>query len=141
MTRFHCACPRPAYDDLDRRPNTCVKCAGYIDPAWVSSDANVQTFFDRLTSCQNLPENFPAFRAHCERRELAGRSTFGFRYLDRDSIEDTLEEACDLAIYPYLHGLRLVREGNADYLDLPLTAAYNASQAYDAMLQERERLK
>lgn len=132
----YCKCAEPRETLNPRKRGSCVKCGKQFDPAWVSSDDHVRVFFNRLSSCRYLEESFPAFRQMCERRELAGRETFGFRYLDRDNLTEAMEEAADLALYPYLDWLQAAREGRPDEdFDLVLTIAYHASLAFDAAVR------
>lgn len=136
-----CGCEQPVRHPTPMRRHTCVKCGLQMDPAWESNDANLMAFTNRLTDCQTVPPTIASFIAHCEAREKAGRDHFGFLYLKRDNIAEGLEEACDLGLYPYLDILQAKRRGEdgEDGIDLALTVAYHASQAYDALLRLRER--
>lgn len=138
--RRECDCKQPEPHVKPGKQNWCVKCGGYLADHWRSSNANVAQFFNRLSDCQNVEGTFPAFRAQCERRELAGRSTFRYKYLSRDNIADGFEEACDLALYPYLDALKAQREGLGDEdIDLCLQVAFYAAMAYDTLARLRAK--
>lgn len=133
-----CECPEP--NPKPKKPDTCVRCGFAISPRWATSDAHMMRFFNRLSDCRNLEASFPAFRQLCERREKAGRDTFRYAYLNRDDLSEGMEEAADLALYPYLDSLKMIREGREgeDY-DLVLTVAFHAAQAFDALARLKEK--
>lgn len=128
--RFDCRCERPVRSPNPRRKDTCVACSGWVNPAWDSTSPNLAAFFERLA--ESAPDAWlDAFREHCELRELTGREKFGHSYLVRNNPVEATEEAADGALYIYLDGLRLIREGHSDdALDVRLCAAYHFAQAH-----------
>lgn len=130
-----CECSEPRETANPRKAGSCVKCGKHFDPEWTSSDQTMTEFFNRLSSCRFLEESFPAFRQMCERRERAGRDTFGFSYLVRDNLEEAREELSDAAVYMALDILKARHDGTDECADLALTVAYHASRAFDALGQ------
>jgi hypothetical protein len=80
-----------------------------------------------------LPGTDPGFVEHCRARETRGRDVFGLLYLDRDNPREAMEEACDLAIYCYLHILRKRREGVEVDRTQVLEAAQLAAKAWSIL--------
>jgi hypothetical protein len=119
--------------------NTCVKCGSHIPSQW----GEVKSFYDDLAEA--IPDGgdvaFQVFRTICEAREEAGRDHFGYRFLDRDNVEDAFEEAADGANYAAFEVRRLRRAGMDDQYDAALSAAWHFFQAFKAMnrLREKER--
>ncbi len=140
MSLRECECPRPVAKVKPGRERFCERCGFYLGDSWRSSDANLDRFFNSLTSCQNVPITVADFEGLCDRREREGRDKFKFAYLDRDNISEAAEEAADLALYMYLDLLKAEREGNGDEgRDLAMTVAFHAAQAYDALARLRQK--
>lgn len=137
MSECDCRIPRP-HPKPEKR-GWC-RCGLRLGEGWESNDHNLDTFFNYLNSCQNVPATIAEFEALCERRERHGRDHFGFAYLDRDNIAEAAEEAADLLLYMYLHQLGAERKGDADEgRDLAYTAAFHAAQAYDALVRLKSK--
>jgi hypothetical protein len=106
-----------------------------MDPAWVLSDDTVSRFFDSLERIVREAdptelEHFTDFRHHCEERERAGRTHFGFKYLTRDNSADALEEFSDAANYALFDTLVGVREDAPEDLGPALEVAYHAFKGH-----------
>lgn len=134
MTLRTCKCPRP--NPKPQKKDTCVQCGSHIPKEW----GEVKTFYDDLEEA--IPDSgqaFSVFRTICEAREAAGRDHFGYRFLDRDNVEDAFEEAADGANYAAFEVRRLRRKGMDDQYDAALSAAYHFFQAFKAMNRLREK--
>ena len=142
-----CDCEAPNPYPAPHKAHTCVKCLGWINPAWTSNDKTMGAFLSSLARILDLdPEVAPSanneawqrFRAHCEGREFAGRKTFIHSFHARNNIWEAMEEAADglnYLAFQSLVDLRAGKEG-ADR-DLLLTAAYHFYLAYEAMVRIR----
>ena len=143
-TITHCPCPEPKEPLNPRGKGSCIKCGRLLNPEWVDSEKNVAKLFDRLAEA--LPpgeadsEAWWAFRAHCESRERMGRSTFGFRYLNRSNTSEALEEAADYCLYLLLDSLREIRDnGSEEDMDLVLIGARHAFKCHETARHLRAR--
>lgn len=136
MSRF-CKCETPR-DSVDpRRAGWCARCLRRLNPEWLSTDKTVREFFDSLQRA--LPSHdseWQAFRQMCETRERVGRKEYGLEYFKRNNLNEAMEEASDLALYPFLDSLVAIKDGRAgeDY-DLVLEIAFHAFQAYRKILR------
>ena len=135
-----CECPKPNPRVTPGKENICVRCRFLIADRWSPTDDNLNEFFNRLSDCQHVEASFPQFRQMAEERVREGRETYGYRYMAADNLAEGLEEAADLAIYPLLDDLKMIREGRGgeDY-DLVLTIAFHAAQAFDALVRLKQR--
>jgi len=135
MTLRTCRCARP--NPKPQKPNFCVQCGCHIPREW----GEIKSFYDDLAEA--TPDGggsaFQVFRAICEAREAAGRDHFGYRFLDRDNVEDAFEEAADGANYAAFEVRRLRRAGMDDQYDAALSAAWHFFQAFKAMNRLREK--
>ena len=144
-----CRCEEPRESADPRREGLCEKCSLRLSPAWTSNDDTFAEFFDRLEATfpgyrsspdWEPPESFQMFRSQCQGREMAGRRTYGLRYLNRRNRKDAREEATDLALYMLFDSLREIRrEGYDDDIDLALTAAWYAYKAYATTLDLKHK--
>lgn len=131
MSLRECACPVP--EPKPQRPSVCVRCGFSLDTDWVCNDRTVDAFLDRLG--ETIPgkgEAWQHFRLHLEAREAAGRDTFRQSFLGKDLLQEAREEAVDLALYLCLHSLKRLRSCDDQHMDLVLTVAHHAYQAYAA---------
>lgn len=132
-----CQCRKPGNPSNPRRSGSCVKCGKHFGPEWVSSDETFNQFFDRLRdSIPTVGPEFDAFLLQCKQRELAGRDTFGYAYLDRDNVVEAYEEAVDGALYSFLDVLATIRDNGDDPdIGFALTAAASFYSAYRALVE------
>ncbi len=132
MNGCGCPVPRPRQPNpnFPTRDKSCSACGKLINQSFVSSDERFDEFFDQL---MQLPGTDPGFVEHCRDRETRGRDVFGLLYLDRDNPREAMEEACDLAIYCYLHILRKRREGVEVDRTQVLEAAQLAAKAWSIL--------
>lgn len=130
-----CQCPKPSEHVSPMRQGTCVQCSGILSPFWLSSDTTLNEFWDRLGMGMYYGEPSPAFehlREAATKRERAGRTEFGLRYLSRDNLAEAVEELADFANYLFFDCLNTIRtEGHDPDLDLTLTAASKAVEALE----------
>ena len=141
--------PRGATPNRPNDDERCVKCPGYINPAWTSNNETVAEFYDRLEASLFHPARlrnpdeavraFRSFRAQAEVRELAGRTKFGHSHLTRDNAMEATEEAADLANYMMFDLLSTRRRGDTEEIELALTAAQHAFEAWRYALALRAR--
>jgi hypothetical protein len=138
-----CICEKPIPSPIPAHAGQCLRCVSKIES--LTTDDTVAKFFDRLGESLFPYDPFgelvssdawESFREHCERRELAGRDTFGNRFMSRDSILEAEEEAADLALYLLLDNLRHeLEEGEDRDVDLVMTVAMFAFKGYEALLR------
>lgn len=129
-----CECPVP--EPKLQKPTVCVRCGFSIDTDWVCNDRTVANFLDRLgETIIGGGEMWQQFRLHLEAREAAGRSTFRQTFLGKDLLQEAREEAVDLALYLCLQSLKRLRAGDDQHMDLVLTVAHHAYQAYAATIE------
>lgn len=135
-----CQCPKPTRKVKPGKQDWCERCGSYIDPEWVSSDATLNAFFDRLRESVSEPAPWlEPLRQFCQARERAGRDEFGFAYLDRDNPREAIEEAADGANYAFFEVLRNRRKGEDEQIDVALLAAYHFGKAYHALDEMRRK--
>jgi hypothetical protein len=131
MSSF-CRCPEPAMNE--RRPDFCRRCGVRHNPRIVSSDRTMAEFFARLA---DLPGVNPAAMLEARDRELAGRDTFGLKYLARDNVAEGCEEAADGLIYAALEWLKDRRTGEEDMDPALLDAAHHFALAHAALKRHK----
>lgn len=131
-----CECPIPNPDTNPRRQGKCVRCGFVINPEWVSCDATIGEFFDRLAEYPGLG-NILRFRRQCEEREHAGRGLYGHRHLARDAVGEGLEEAADGANYAHFLILESRRAGVEEPTSAAFEAAWHFARAHAALLRAR----
>lgn len=121
-----CDYPRPK----GWRPSECIQCGRFIDPSYVSNDANLNEFFNHLAS---IPGVSPDFVEKCKARERAGRDEFGLKYLgsDRHNPKESHEEAADFAMYLYLHLLKCQRNGTYQDTATVMEACAHVASAWN----------
>lgn len=144
MTRFPCRCPKPNRYPSPFKRHSCVRCMGEIRGDWLSNDANVEAFFDRLAECfpnAQIPDWFEGFRRLCESRERTGREVYDLAYVGRDNPHEAKEKAVDGALYHYLELLNKRHQGHDEDTDLHLIAAMRFAEAYyfSALAQAKRR--
>lgn len=133
MTAY-CQCETPRPSPNPRHNGACV-CGRRLDPRASCNDATMQSFMDGLAVIfPDPPEWFEHFRSHIERREKAGRDYFGESYQGKDNAGEAMEEIADACIYTLLHTLRMKREGKDALMDVALTVARDAANAYRGLL-------
>jgi hypothetical protein len=123
-----CHCSKPV--TRHRSPKSCLRCLGEIEDRWLSSDENTAAFLGRVAA---LPEVTGPALHHAQKRERAGRETFGFAYLSRDNDREGLEEAADGLIYAALSWLCDRRTGREDIDPDLLDAAHHFALAHAAL--------
>lgn len=136
-----CDCSYPIPNENPRRLNVCVRCSGWINPAWTSNDKTTGAFYNDLRLSIPVPgDDYNVFRAQAEARELAGRRHFRHRHLGRDNLADACEEAADGANYLLFDSLQTLRERDIDdERALVLTGANHFYQAHKTARALRAR--
>jgi hypothetical protein len=132
VTGCPCPVPRPrqANPNFPHRDRSCQRCGKVIDQRFVSSDSHFQKFFGWLADTPGVEQEFIE---HCRVREGSGRGVFGLAYLNKDNPREAMEEACDMAIYCYLHLLRQARDGADTDPAMALEVAQLAGKAWSLL--------
>lgn len=143
-----CKCPKPEPAVNPRHEGTCVKC-GYSMAPFDQSDENFAAFWERIESSYpgwqfvgyEPPDEHQTLRLQTTHRELAGRTQFGYDYLqpERDNFREAREELADALIYLYLETLKNRRDGDDPEWDVVLEIADDLLSAYGKLNQLKHK--
>ncbi len=132
MTGCVCRVPRPkqATPNFPTRNHSCQRCSKLINQEFVSSDTHFDGFFNWLAEAPGIEQGFID---QCRRREASGRDVYELAYLGKDNPREAMEEACDLAIYCYLHLLKQARDGVETDPAMALEVSQMAAKAWSLL--------